>query len=167
MSGTAAEPAPKLVTRALTVADIPDVLAIEESVYDFPWPRRAFEHCVRRGYHCVLACEQGPSEEEVCGYAVMDVQPAQVHICNVSVSTAHQGQGVGQFLMRTLMCHARMCGAAHAYLEVRPSNHAARAFYDHLGFRQVGLKRDYYRAQVGVEDAYVYRRAIGSGEDIP
>ncbi len=167
MPSTVAERAPKLVTRALTVSDIPEVLAIEESVYDFPWPRRAFEHCVCRGYHCVLACEEGLLQEKICGYAVMDVQPMQVHICNVSVSTTRQGQGVGKFLMRALICHARIRGAAHAYLEVRPSNHAARAFYDQLGFRQVGLKRNYYRAQIGVEDAYVYRRAIGSDEYSP
>jgi len=150
-----------LVIRAMRAADLSEVIVIEQSVYEFPWPRRAFEHCVRSGYHCVLACEDAQSEEAICGYAVMDVQPRQAHICNVSVGKAWQGQGVGQFLMRALMGHARMRGAARAYLEVRPSNHAARAFYDQLGFRQVGLKRDYYRAQVGVEDAYVYQRTVG------
>ena len=176
--------APSLVVRAMSVSDLSEVLAIEQSIYEFPWPRKAFEHCVRRGYHCALVCEDGLcenglcedgvceggqsdywQEEQVCGYAIMDMLPGRAHICNVSVKETRQGQGIGRFLMRGLLGFASQKGAAHAYLEVRPSNYAARAFYERLGFQQAGVRRDYYRARIGVEDAYVYRRATGLAEN--
>jgi ribosomal protein S18 acetylase RimI-like enzyme len=39
------------------------------------------------------------------------------------------------------------------YLEVRPSNQPARRMYERFGFRQLGLRRDYYPAMTGREDA--------------
>ena len=145
----------------MCAADLPEVLEIERAVYDFPWPQQAFENCVRLGYHCILACEgEGARDEAVCGYAIMDVGPREAHICNVSVARARQGQGVGRFLMGTLLDFAHSRGAKRAYLEVRPSNHAAQAFYKQLGFAHVGLRRDYYQARIGIEDAHIYRREI-------
>lgn len=149
------------VIRAMCASDLSEVLAIEREVYAFPWPRQAFGNCVRLGYHCVLACRPSLAlEEQVCGYAVMEVGPWEAHICNVSVGRAHQRRGIGRLLMRSLLDVARIRGAQSAYLEVRASNHAAQAFYSMLGFRQVGVRRDYYQAPVGVEDAYIWKRGI-------
>ena len=44
-----------------------------------------------------------------------------------------------------------------AYLEVRPSNTAAIRLYQSLGFQQVGVRRGYYQAVGGREDAAVLR----------
>ena len=146
-----------LVARAMGISDLAEVLAIEQAVYEFPWPRQAFEQCVRLGYHCVLACVEGDDDDQVCGYAIMDLGARDAHICNVSVAEARQGQGVGRFLMDALLAFARMRGASRVYLEVRPSNQVAQAFYRRLGFSHAGLRRDYYRARVGVEDAHILR----------
>jgi ribosomal-protein-alanine N-acetyltransferase len=47
-----------------------------------------------------------------------------------------------------------------AFLEVRPSNTAAARLYHSLGFEQVGVRRGYYQATVGREDAAVLRRVL-------
>jgi ribosomal-protein-alanine N-acetyltransferase len=39
---------------------------------------------------------------------------------------------------------------------VRPSNAAGQALYGRFGFRRVGVRRDYYPARFGREDAHVY-----------
>jgi ribosomal-protein-alanine N-acetyltransferase len=44
-------------------------------------------------------------------------------------------------------------GATSAPLEVRASNHAARALYEGLGFKVEGVRRDYY--QEPREDALI------------
>jgi ribosomal-protein-alanine N-acetyltransferase len=47
-----------------------------------------------------------------------------------------------------------------AFLEVRPSNTAAGRLYLSLGFEQVGIRRGYYQATMGREDAQVLRRIL-------
>ena len=47
-----------------------------------------------------------------------------------------------------------------AFLEVRPSNTTAARLYHSMGFEQVGVRRGYYQAAVGREDAAVLRRVL-------
>jgi ribosomal-protein-alanine N-acetyltransferase len=49
---------------------------------------------------------------------------------------------------------------AEAFLEVRPSNTTAKRLYQSLGFEQVGVRRGYYQATHGREDAAVLRLAL-------
>jgi ribosomal-protein-alanine N-acetyltransferase len=51
-------------------------------------------------------------------------------------------------------------GAGKIYLEVRPSNTAARALYATHGFAEIGVRRDYYPAADGRENAIVMERAL-------
>ena len=53
---------------------------------------------------------------------------------------------------------ARKKGVAIVYLEVRPSNEAARAFYAKLGFKTIGTRLKYY-TDTG-EDALVLKKKI-------
>jgi ribosomal-protein-alanine N-acetyltransferase len=54
----------------------------------------------------------------------------------------------------------RAAGARNLFLEVRPSNAAAKALYSRFGFRQVSLRRGYYPAHDGREDALVLALAL-------
>jgi ribosomal-protein-alanine N-acetyltransferase len=59
-----------------------------------------------------------------------------------------------------LMDRARAAGMYEAFLEVRPSNTAAARLYHSMGFEQVGIRRGYYQATVGREDAAVLRKML-------
>jgi ribosomal-protein-alanine N-acetyltransferase len=63
-------------------------------------------------------------------------------------------------MMQYLIERARTAGMSEAFLEVRPSNVAAARLYHSLGFEQVGIRRGYYQASVGREDAAVLRRVL-------
>jgi hypothetical protein len=51
---------------------------------------------------------------------------------------------VGELLIISTLCEAIKSGAANATLEVRKSNHAARALYRKYGFNDIGIRRRYY-----------------------
>ena len=53
------------------------------------------------------------------------------------------------------MAIGRAGGATTLLLEVRPSNAKALAMYRHFGFAQIGVRRGYYPAASGREDALV------------
>jgi ribosomal-protein-alanine N-acetyltransferase len=53
-------------------------------------------------------------------------------------------------------------GARGMLLEVRPSNAPALALYRSSGFEAIGVRRGYYPAEDGREDAHVLFRQLGS-----
>ena len=71
-------------------------------------------------------------------------------------------RGLARKVLSHLMERALAAGMHEAFLEVRPSNTAAARLYHSMGFQQVGVRRGYYQATVGREDAAVLRRALSS-----
>jgi ribosomal-protein-alanine N-acetyltransferase len=79
----------------------------------------------------------------------------EAHLLNLSIAPGHQRSGHGSALLREAAAVAAGLGAHDLFLEVRPSNHAAQALYRRFGFRKVAVRRDYYPAHTGREDALV------------
>jgi ribosomal-protein-alanine N-acetyltransferase len=96
-------------------------------------------------------------------YGVMSLGAGEAHILNLCVGEMYRCRGVGRRLLASLIERATAAGMADAFLEVRPSNTAAIRLYLALGFEQVGMRRGYYQAVSGREDAAVLRRALRSG----
>ena len=79
------------------------------------------------------------------------------HILNCCIAPAWQGRGFGYSLMRHLIATARGNATVTLYLEVRPSNTRAVNLYQRLDFDSIALRRNYYPADQGREDALVMR----------
>ena len=136
--------------------DVPAVVAIERSSYQFPWSEGIFRDCLRVGYFCRVI-EVG---NDIAGYGIMSVGAGEAHILNVCVREEYRGRGLARMLLLYLIDRARNAGMYEAFLEVRPSNTAAARLYYSLGFEQVGVRRGYYQATSGREDASVLRRML-------
>ncbi len=136
--------------------DIPVVVAIERSSYQFPWSEGIFRDCLRVGYYCRVIEAAG----EIAGYGIMSTGAGEAHILNVCVRQECRGHGFARKILVYLIERARNAGMYEAFLEVRPSNTAAARLYDSLGFEQVGVRRGYYQATNGREDAAVLRRIL-------
>jgi ribosomal protein S18 acetylase RimI-like enzyme len=67
---------------------------------------------------------------------------------------------VAQALLQALYAHCHHVQARALWLEVRPSNERARALYRREGFSDIGVRRHYYPAESGREDAWVMRRDL-------
>jgi [ribosomal protein S18]-alanine N-acetyltransferase len=136
----------------MTESDLDAVLGIERVVYDFPWTRGNFRDSLRAGYSCWAARAGG----ELIGYAVMMLAAGEAHLLNLSVAAARQGRGHGKALLTHLLGVARDHAARVLFLEVRPTNGAAQRLYGGFGFEQIGVRRGYYPAHGGREDALVF-----------
>jgi ribosomal-protein-alanine N-acetyltransferase len=147
---------PEVVIRPMRVTDIGGVVAIERASYQFPWSEGIFRDCLRVGYVCRVVT----LSHAVIAYGVMSFGAGEAHILNVCVDEAHRNRGIGKQLLGALMERATAAGMHEAFLEVRPSNTAAIRLYLTLGFEQVGMRRGYYQAVSGREDAAVLRRAL-------
>ena len=131
------------------MADLDAVIEIESSAYDFPWTQGIFRDCLRVGYCCWCYEIDGLIQ----GYGVMSVAAGESHILNISVRPESQRQGIGSKLMKHFLQLARRHDADTVMLEVRPSNKLAIKLYEKLGFNEIGVRRNYYPAHRGREDA--------------
>lgn len=137
--------------RAMTDADLAEVVQIEGRAYEFPWTINIFRDCLRAGYGCFVLATRA----EIIGYFVLSVAADEAHVLNVCVDPSEQGNGYGRRLMKRLLDLARWHRAERVFLEVRPSNPRAIALYHDLGFNEIGRRPRYYPAKNGREDALV------------
>ena len=132
----------------MSLSDLPDVLRIEQQNYEFPWDEEIFKDCFRANYD-LRVCEE---LDRILGYCIVSVGAGEAHILNISVDPAERRQGIGQKMLEYLI--EQLQGKAETlFLEVRPSNTSAIALYKKIGFNEIGIRKDYYPAQNGREDA--------------
>jgi ribosomal-protein-alanine N-acetyltransferase len=137
--------------RPMRADDLDRVCEVEQRIYPFPWTRGNFADSLKAGYFCTVLEQRGA----LVGYAICSVAAAEAHLLNLSIDAQRQGHGLGRALLLQQIDLARSAAARIMLLEVRPSNAAARALYEHVGFRHIALRRGYYPAPTGREDAYV------------
>lgn len=92
----------------------------------------------------------------VCAFLLAQGVVDELHVLSLAVAPAHRRRGVAGDLLADAI---RQREAHHVYLEVRPSNGAARAFYGAQGFAEIGTRRGYYPDG---EDAILLAREIGA-----
>jgi ribosomal-protein-alanine N-acetyltransferase len=147
---------------AMTEASLDAVMALETAVYPFPWTRGNFADALAGGYPAWLLLEaDGPGATPLAGYCVALDGVEETHLLNITIAPERRRQGLARRLFAVLEGHARAAGSRTVWLEVRPSNAVARATYDRLGFRSVGVRKGYYPAHGGREDALVLSRDVG------
>ena len=131
--------------------DLEPVIEIEQRIYAFPWTRGNFRDSIRAGYSCWV-CRSGA---DLLGYAVLMLAAGEAHLLNLSIDSKFQRRGHGGRLLEHLVRTAREYRARVLFLEVRPSNAVGLELYARHGFRQIGVRRAYYPAQGGRENALV------------
>lgn len=157
MSAVLAPPEAGLLTLVpMRQDDIAAVIQIENDVYPFPWSWGNFYDSLKAGYSA-WTCREG---SQLVGYSVFMIAVDEAHLLNISVARAAQGRGLGARLLRHAMDCAYRAGARQMLLEVRPSNEPALRLYRHFGYEQIGLRKGYYPAGNGREDALVFQRTL-------
>jgi ribosomal-protein-alanine N-acetyltransferase len=142
---------PTLELEPMRESDLRAVLEIEESLYEFPWTAGNFRDSLRAGYACWVMREGST----IVAYAVLMLGAGEAHLLNLSVAAHAQRRGRGRQLLHSLVQLARERQAKVLFLEVRPSNDVGKRLYATYGFRQIGVRRGYYPARKGREDALV------------
>ncbi len=158
MSAVLDDPAP--VLRDMCNEDVPEVAAIENETYAFPWSQGIFLDCLRARYQCRVLVRDGL----IAGYGIMAIGPEEAHILNICVRSSLRRRGYGELLLQKLLEQARDAEAQFVFLEVRPSNRAAICMYEDAGFTRIGARKAYYRSAGGREDAVVLALEIASSE---
>ena len=142
--------------RLMNLQDVKNVFAIDEDIYPFPWTEGIFTDCIRTGHLCIVN-EIG---NKIVAYGVVGIIVDEAHILNLSVCKNLQGQGYGRELLVYLLDLMKRGKAIRTLLEVRESNQIAINLYKSLDFEEIGLRKGYYPAESGRENAIILAKPI-------
>ena len=154
MSAILKDTVPQL--RPMREHDLARVVAVEQRSYEFPWSMGIFADCLRVGYCCWVFADG----DRVCGHGIMAVAADEAHVLNLCVDPDYRRRGLARLLLGHLLSVASDHQAQIVFLEVRPSNSGAIELYHQTGFSQIAVRRGYYPATVGREDALVLGKTL-------
>jgi ribosomal-protein-alanine N-acetyltransferase len=152
-----------LLIRRAGLADVTAIWAIEKLSFPTPWSRWSFLlELGQRNSHTLVAGPPAPQPWQTWGYLIFWVVLEEMHILNLAVHPDYRRRGIARRLLAEGLARARTLGAELAWLEVRPSNLAARALYKSFGFTEVGRRLHYYDDTK--EDALLLTLDLGKDE---
>ncbi len=126
--------------------DLPQIMPIENQIYPNPWSEKVMRDCIKAGYQCIKGIDPRQTDDIMC-YAVMMVGYQETNLLNIGVNPAFKKMGLGSQLLHRLLLISRINHAKQMWLEVRASNQAALNLYQKFGFKEVGLRKNYYQYQ--------------------
>ena len=145
-----------LKLRAWNEDDITAMAAIEQEAYPFPWSAGIMRDCFLAGHWGWTAKLRG----ELVAYGVVQAVLDEAHLLNICTAPGWQGQGIGRGMLTWVMQQCAAREMQRMLLEVRISNAPALGLYRALGFQQDGVRKGYYPASGGREDAVLMSRAL-------
>ena len=117
------------------------VSLIEHEAYPDPWTTGMLsEEITSPQSHFFVAL----LDDTVVGYGGFWFVADEAHITSVTVHAGYRGRGLGRRILLYLLRVAIGLDAQRAFLEVRESNAVAQKLYESVGFRRMGVRKQYY-----------------------
>ncbi len=130
--------------------DMPEVLAIEGSSFEFPWLEDDFIRSLRQRNCIGMVAEY---EDQVVGFMIYELHKSRIHVLNFAVTPEYRRSGVGSQMLAKLTAKLSTQRRSRIILEVRETNLPAQIFFRENGFRAVSVLHSYYSDTP--EDAYI------------
>lgn len=132
--------------RPMRLSDLPAVMEVGGRSLPRPWSEAVWSEEFYSPFGLYLILEEGGA---LSGFIGLKLISGEAHVMTVAVCPERRRQGLARTLIKAALSEPTAAGVCHVYLEVRPSNLAARTLYASLGFDETGVRRGYY----GDEDA--------------
>ena len=141
----------KAIVRPMRQEDLDAVSEMENASYPDPWSRDGFTEELGNEYALSLILEDTTG---VVGYAVSLLTGEDADLVKITVTEKERRKGYGRKLLDNVITELYNRGIRNVTLEVRASNEAAIALYEHAGFVSEGVRPGFYEKPK--EDAVIY-----------
>jgi [ribosomal protein S18]-alanine N-acetyltransferase len=118
---------------------------IEEGL-TWSWTPARVQHFIMGAESSVVVARRGDARS-LAAFAIMHFGDEVAHLNLLAVAPDYRRQGLARQLMDWLTATAIEAGVFRINLELRTQNAAARAFYESLGFDQLGVVQGYYQGR--------------------
>lgn len=133
-----------IIYERLCPSHIDGMEIIENTCFSEPWSRKSLEGLLTCDYAVYFAAKASDSGD-IAGYAGMYVSFDVGSINNVGVLPQYRRLGIGAGLIGELCKYCIGNDISLLTLEVRESNAPAIGLYEKLGFKCVGVRKNYYK----------------------
>jgi ribosomal-protein-alanine N-acetyltransferase len=121
--------------------DMPAVLAIEKSCFDYPWDENDFVRCLRQRNCIGMVAE---ASEIIVGFFVYELQEHKLHLLNMAVQEDCRYRSIGSQMVKKLISKLSNDRRSRIICEVRETNLDAQLFFQRLGFRATAILPQFY-----------------------
>lgn len=141
--------------RPMIETDLTTVYQIEQRAHISPWHLDTLKSCITPRYYNWVVVQQ----QQVIGYIFAQSAADEISLLNICIDPDFQGKGIATQLLQQWES-----GLADSiqfiWLEVRVSNANAIKLYEKFDFIEQGIRKGYYPAAKGREDALVMVKSL-------
>jgi len=141
-------------------ADMPQVTAMENECFEFPWSEDDFIRCLRQRNCIGMVITHN---EEIAGYMIYELHKGSLEVLNFAVHPARQRYGFGGLMIQKLDSKLSAQRRSKIICHVRDSNLDAQMFFASQGFKAVMVLKDHYEDTL--DDAYQFEYCY-AGESV-
>ena len=135
-------------------ADATGIAALEEAIFPDPWDYRSVVDLISTDGSMCFTAREG---ERVVAYVIGRLIAPEGEIYRVAVDPDYRRRGIAYRLLDYAVKTSRGKGLESLFLEVRSQNLPAIKLYTAYGFREIGLRRGYYKNPT--DDAIIMLKA--------
>ena len=136
--------------RRASAKDAAKISELEAEIFSDPWSERSVADTIaHEGAMCYVAEKDGDTAAYILGRII----PPEGEIYRIATAPEHRKRGIAYRLLDYAVKCERGHGLEVLFLEVRSMNAPARALYTAYGFREMGIRKKYYKDPV--DDAIV------------
>ncbi|WP_206448314.1 ribosomal protein S18-alanine N-acetyltransferase [Agrococcus sp. KRD186] len=144
--------------RTATASDLDVIMAIERASFGASaWEAETMRAEIGSEWGRYIVAEDAAAEateaaattgaRRALGYAGLRSVGVEGDVQTIAVVDEARGRGIGRALLAELLVEAERRGVRELFLEVRADNPAARALYESVGFREIGVRPRYYQPE--------------------
>lgn len=127
--------------RRMTMEDSAAVAEMEHQLFADAWSEKSVIGTLEQTDSiCLMAEKAGRAAGYLLSYKVAD----EAEIARIAVIKELQRQGIARTLLAELTAICQAEGIRRILLDVRSGNHVARALYESAGFREDGIRQNFY-----------------------
>ena len=149
---------PEYIIRPMTEADTYEVSEIEKQIFSLPWSQKSFADACTNKDNIYLVCVCG---RKIAGYCGVWTVLGEGNVTNMAVSLDFRRMGIAKRLMDAIEQYGAGKKIESYFLEVRKSNSAAISLYAKMGYKDIGVRKNFYEKPV--EDAVIMSKIMQLG----
>ena len=148
--------------------DLDQVLEHETISHQTPWTKGQLLDSIESGYWAYVMISNNAEyfEKKILGHCILMPGVDELHLLDIVVAPQYRNQGIAKRTLLAMESIAIERNLSQILLEVRISNTIAIALYKKIGFKELGVRKNYYRIQssdkvnVGREDALIMAKVL-------
>jgi len=118
-----------------------EISLIENRIHRNPWSKEQIKESFQNKNNLVIGAF---NQDELIGYCFMLIAQTEAEILNIATDINFQRKGLGETLLKECFERLKSHKVKNLFLEVRQSNHAAKNLYSKMGFKTIGIRKNYY-----------------------